>query len=94
MGKAEGYVEKYLRSQIEALGGICWKFSSVRGVPDRVIVVNGHTVFVETKSKDGRLSPLQKVQIRRIRKQRGDARVMHTRELIDAFIIEVKEPAP
>lgn len=91
MGKPEGYVEDYLREQIEELDGVCWKWrSGVRGVPDRVIVVNGYTVFVETKAKKGVLSALQKVQIGRIRRQGGDVRVIHTRELVDAFVDEVK----
>lgn len=90
MGKAEGYVEKYLKKQIIAEGGLCFKFTSgVNGVPDRIIVINGLTLFVETKSHNGTLSPLQKVQIKRMRDQGADVRVTHTRELVDELITEL-----
>lgn len=91
MGKAEAYVEKYLKKKIEAAGGLCYKFTSgSNGVPDRVIVLNGHTIFVETKAPDGK-DPrvLQKVQIRRIHHAGGDARVIHTRDLVDDLIAEL-----
>lgn len=40
-----------------------------RGVPDRLFLKNGVTVFVEFKTPGSHLSPLQTSQIRRIRKQ-------------------------
>lgn len=91
MGKPEAYVEDYLKEQVESVDGICWKFTSgVRGVPDRILVLKKRVLFVETKAKKGRLSPLQRYQIGRIRARGNEARVMHTRELVDEFIEEVK----
>ncbi|TLP73307.1 VRR-NUC domain-containing protein [Nesterenkonia sphaerica] len=91
MGKAENHVEQYLRDRISDLDGICFKFSSgVNGVPDRIVLINERTVFVELKAKNGRLSSLQKVQIDRTRARGADVRVMHTRELVDEFIAGVR----
>lgn len=88
MGKAEDYVEKYLKKQTEAAGGLCYKFTSgVNGVPDRIIVLSGHTVFIETKAPKGK-NPrrLQLVQHRRIRDCGGEVHVISTREQVDELI--------
>lgn len=91
MGKAENRVEKYLRDEVKALDGLCLKFtSSVNGVPDRIVLLNEHTVFIELKAKGGRLSPLQQVQIARMQDRGADVRVLNTRELVDEFIAEIK----
>lgn len=90
MGRAEGYVEKYLKKKVEAAGGMCMKFTSgIRGVPDRVIVLSGHTIFVETKARGKKLEPLQRVRIRQMREAGADVRVADTRTLIDQLIQEI-----
>lgn len=59
MGKAENHFERYLRQQVHALDGRCLKFTSgVNGVPDRIVLLNDRTVFVELKTNNGRFSPL------------------------------------
>lgn len=59
----EKHVEAHLIRRVRKLGGECYKWSSqnVRGVPDRICIFPGGTVwFVELKKdKTGRLSPLQ-----------------------------------
>jgi len=52
--ESEKDTEKYLVKQVEAMGGLCRKFTSVgvRGVPDRVCLFpKGITVWIETKSE-------------------------------------------
>ena len=56
-------VERYLRSEIEKLGGLCLKFVSPgnAGVPDRLVILPGGRVwFVEVKTDGGRVRPLQR----------------------------------
>lgn len=90
MGKAENHIERYLKQIIEQAGGMCFKFTSATsGVPDRIIVIAGHTVFVEAKSATGELSALQEVIIARIRARGGDVRVISTREQADDLLIEL-----
>lgn len=90
MGKAEDYVELYLKDRVEELGGECFKFTSgVRGVPDRVIVLNGHTVFVEAKAPKKKPTKLQRYMIKRLNTLGSNARAMNTREAVDAFIAEL-----
>ena len=71
--ESEKTTEIYLRTQIEALGGVCWKWVSpmVKGVPDRICLLpGGHIFFVEVKS-EGRI--LDGAQCRRANdlKKRG-----------------------
>lgn len=57
-------VEKRLVKGVEAIGGKAYKFVSPahRGVADRLVVLPGGRVwFVEVKTDNGRLSPLQEV---------------------------------
>ena len=60
----ESTIEKHLVTQVKALGGMAYKFTSPahRGVADRVVCLpDGQTWFVELKTKGGRLSPLQEL---------------------------------
>lgn len=61
----EAVLEARLRRGVEALGGVCCKWTSPgrRGVPDRICILPGGRVyFVEMKAPGGRLSDWQKLQ--------------------------------
>lgn len=63
-------IEKILVSEVKKLGGKAYKWTSPGndGVPDRIVVFpNRAPVFVELKTEKGRLTPLQAVQIDRLR---------------------------
>lgn len=58
----EKEIEAYLIWVVARMGGQTYKFKSPtqRGVSDRIVCLpNGQTWFVELKTKNGRLSPLQ-----------------------------------
>ena len=66
----ESRVEKRLVDAVRAVGGFAYKWTSPgrRGVPDRLVLLpDGELVFVEVKSPGGTLSPVQRVEIDRIR---------------------------
>lgn len=55
-------IEKWLRRQIESMGGQAFKFTSPGndGVPDRLAVLpSGRIYFIELKTDRGRLTPIQ-----------------------------------
>ncbi len=88
----ERTVERYLKNQIENLGGICWKFTSpgTAGVPDRCIEINGLHCYVETKRpKGGRLSDMQKWRIKQLRLQGARVYVLKNMEEIDWLIAHI-----
>ena len=91
MGKAEGIVEVYLRDQCEANNILCYKFVSpgYRGVPDDIIIYDGKTIFVETKSNTGQLSEIQKKRIKDMKDHGADVRVCSTRPSIDKLLKEL-----
>lgn len=63
-------IEKWLRRQIEHMGGMFMKFVSPGndGVPDRIAIMPGGSIwFVELKASSGRLSPIQEWQINRMK---------------------------
>lgn len=62
-------VERELKEAVEASGGLCYKWVSPgnNGVPDRIVILpNGEVCFVELKTATGTVSPIQKVQIRKL----------------------------
>ena len=66
-------IEKWLGERVKELGGLFYKFVSPGndGVPDRIVILpEGRIYFVELKTKNGRLSPIQEYQIRCL-KMRG-----------------------
>lgn len=81
-------IERKLRNEVNKLGGLCFKFNSgVTGVPDRIIIYNGKTIFVETKKpKGGKISNKQKYWLNEISKRKVEAITIFTHEEIEVFI--------
>ena len=65
----EAQIEKAVCAYARRQGWLSYKFvsPSVAGVPDRLFIKGEKTLFIEFKSPTGRLSELQKAQIRRMR---------------------------
>ena len=60
----ESSIEKYLKRRVEAVGGLCWKWTSPGriGVPDRIVMLKGGIVaFVELKDSGKTERPSQVV---------------------------------
>ena len=97
MGKAENSVEGHLFDLVKARKGLCLKFSAsiVNGVPDRVVVLNGHTVFVETKAPKGVPSTIQLYRHAEMRAAGADVRLVFTREAVESLVDELMaRPGP
>lgn len=87
-------IEKYLVKEIRVRGGRAYKFVSPgnNGVPDRVVCLpNGKTVFVELKTDTGRLSEIQKAQIRKLTDMRQETRVVYGIGGVKDFLREVDQ---
>lgn len=92
MGKAEGYVENYLKKEANKRGFLCMKFTSpgTSGVPDRILIGHNLTFFVETKSNVGSLRELQKEVIHDMQKHGATVFVAHTREEVDELFNQLE----
>lgn len=85
-------IEAGLRRKVEKHGGLCLKFTSPGhdGVPDRLIITgDGRVIFVELKQATGRLSPIQKYMIDRMRKHGADVRVAYGVKGVNELIEEI-----
>lgn len=88
----EKEVEARVKRGIEEMGGLFLKFTSPGndGVPDRIAVLpKGRIIFVELKTGAGRLSKLQRFQIRRLLKLRQQVCVVRGMEAADSFLLDV-----
>lgn len=90
MGKKENFVEKYLVDQAAQNDFLCYKFvSGVNGVPDRILIGNSHTIFVEVKSDEGSLSEIQKRRIKHIAEHGGEVYVVSSRNAVDILFEKI-----
>lgn len=85
-------IEKKLVNEIRKMGGEAFKWTSPGndGVPDRIVMLpGGRLIFIELKADRGSLSPIQKVQIRRIQKLGQEVYVVRGMDGLEEFLKEV-----
>ena len=90
-------IEKWLRRQIESMGGQAFKFTSPGndGMPDRLAVLPGGLIyFVVLKTESGRLTPIQVWQIDRLRQLGCQVRTIRGMDEAAEFIEEVRDAVP
>jgi len=63
MGKEEAKIESAVSKYAQKLGWLVYKFQSPnhRGVPDRILLRKGVTLFIEFKTLTGKASRLQEI---------------------------------
>ncbi len=89
----ESKIERYLKKQIELLGGLALKFVSpgVSGVPDRIVLLpHGRIIFVELKAPGKKARPIQEYRIKMIRALGFRVEIIDSIEKVDKFIKELK----
>ena len=84
----EATIEQYLKESVEGAEGMCIKIKSsgVRGVPDRVVILNGLTVFVELKSESGNVSRHQQRTFTAITAAGGFVFLLDSKDRVDDFM--------
>jgi hypothetical protein len=92
VGVRENKVERYLKKQVTAQGGVSRKWVSPNhdGVPDQIIISRGVVWFVEVKSVDGVLSSVQKREHKRLRNAGANVTTVYGDVGVDTFIEELK----
>lgn len=89
----EAEIEKILVTGIKRLGGRAYKWVSPGndGVPDRIVILPGQApIFVELKAEAGRLTALQKVQIKRLQDMGQDVEVLYGLDKVKDFLKELE----
>lgn len=84
----ERVIEKYLCSEVQKAGGLCWKFSSPgnAGVPDRIVMCGGRVCFVEVKRPGEKPRALQVEMMRRMVSRGAWVEVVDSYESVDALM--------
>lgn len=88
---AESKVEKYLRTEAKKHGFLCYKFVSPanNGVPDRILIGHGKTLFVETKAPGEDARKLQKRVHARMREHGATVLIIDNKDKIDNLFKEI-----
>jgi hypothetical protein len=85
----ESTIEAKLVALVRAKGGVAYKLDARarKGAPDSVVVLPGRmATFVELKTDSGRLSPMQTVELARIRAAGGHAVVLYGMDQVKTFL--------
>lgn len=92
----EGRIEDHLVAECKRHDFVYYKFTAPgkRGVPDRLVIARGHTVFIELKAAGKKPDPLQLYQISEMRRQGGTVYVTDSKEGVSAILNELLIPAP
>ena len=79
----ESVIEKKVNEYAKKLGFLTYKFlsPSSRGVPDQIYIKNGGVIFIEFKSENGELTPLQKREIKKMRLKGVEVHVINSIDL-------------
>lgn len=91
----EVVTEKWLGQKIKAQGGAWLKFVSPghTGVPDRIMILRGHVVFVEMKTETEQLSKIQKATFVEMNKCGVSVHVVYGKPGAEKFLTDLKSPA-
>lgn len=96
----EKAIEKYLREQVTAVGGLCYKWVSPsrRGVPDRICIFppflprgQGTVWFIEVKRPDEEPSGQQKREMERLTRMGQLVGIIDSKKGVDMFIAKYHE---
>jgi len=87
--ESEKSIEKYLKLQMQKIGGDSYKFVSPqrRGVPDRICIFpDGTIVFIEVKSEGEVLQPHQAREAEKMRNLNLNVSWVDTKAKVDSII--------
>lgn len=88
----ESQIEKYLKEECHKINGICrkWVCPGRRGVPDRICIFPYSLIyFVECKAVNGKLSPLQQIEIDTLKLLGCNVTILTSKKAVDNFISQV-----
>lgn len=92
LSRREASVERSFCDRLKRSGCLVYKFISPgsNGVPDRIVITpQGQVIFVELKTKTGKLRSDQVCQIRKLVRHGQYVRVLHGSDEVDRFVKEV-----
>lgn len=83
----EGKIEQYLVKRVKVSGGMCLKLSGYKGIPDRIVLMNGKVYFVEVKKTGGGVvSEAQVEMLKKLNDAGYIAVILDSKESVDKFL--------
>lgn len=87
----EKQIERKLTEEVKKLNGMCLKQTSLAGIPDRLILLQGGKMaFVELKAPGEKPRKLQQVRIKQLRKMGFMCFVVDGTEMISDVLDSIK----
>ena len=94
----ENDIEEYLVARSEEEHGMCYKFISPQnsGVPDRILIIKGFTIFIETKAPGKTPRLLQKKKHEEMKRCGATVITIDSKEQIDKLfeLLKSKKKRP
>jgi hypothetical protein len=85
----ESKIEEKLRISISSLGGWAIKLIGIRGIPDRLVILDGRVYFVETKASKGVVSRVQRFVHRKLFKMGFKVYILWSIEHVENFVNDI-----
>ena len=82
----EKSIERRLTNKVKRVNGLCLKLTGYKGIPDRMVLVNGRCYFVELKDEGKRLRPEQQVWQDRLKGMGFESVMLDSKDAVDAFV--------
>ena len=82
----EKLIERRLTNKVRQVNGLCLKLTGYKGIPDRIVLINGRCYFVELKDEGKKLRPEQKVWQDRLKGMGFECLMIDSKEIVDEFL--------
>lgn len=86
----EKSIERRLTSKIKQVNGLCLKLTGYKGIPDRLVLLNGRAIFVELKDNGKQLRPEQKVWQDKLQAMGFVSVMLNSKDAVDEFVYSLK----
>ena len=88
----ESDIESYLKTQAEKHGFLCYKFVSPghNGVPDRILIGYGATIFIELKAPNKKPRIKQTLEHKKLKQHGAEILIIDTKQKVDELFNSLK----
>lgn len=86
----EKQIERRLVQKIKEKNGLCLKLTGYKGIPDRIVLIDGRCYFVELKDEGKKLRHEQKVWQDKLQALGFVSVMLDSKDAVDEFVRDLK----